>query len=177
MNDEEAKKGEANSRFETNHTTIHLGLAHAGEARNIIPNHAQMLWEVRPMPGTNSDAFKARFDAKVAELIERYGCTIETHQLSHVHGLKKVEHAAYLALAAYLAGSNAPASAVSYATEGGGYGEHGFPAVICGPGDIAQAHGPDEFVALKQMELGAAMMARVGEVLCEEKWSGAQFIA
>ena len=172
MNAEEAKKGKADSRFETNHSTIHLGVAEAGKARNIIPDSADMRWEVRPMPGQSSDAFKARFDAKAAELAKRYGCTIETKQLSHVHGLKKVANAPYLSLAAYLAGSNKPSSAVSYATEGGGYSEHGFPTVICGPGDIAQAHGPDEFVARKQLELGGAMMERVGEVLMRDRWEG-----
>ena len=169
---EEAKKSAANSRFETNHTTVHLGKAHAGEARNIIPDHAEMHWEVRPMPGKDSAPFLARFNAKAAELEKRYGCKIETHQLSHVHGLKRVENAPYLSLASYLAGSNNPTSAVSYGTEGGGYGEHGFPTVICGPGDIAQAHGPDEFVSRKQLERGAAMMERVGEVLMRERWEG-----
>ncbi len=172
INAEEAKKGEVNSRFVTNYSTIHLGVAHAGTARNIIPDTADMLWEVRPMPGKNSEAFRARFDAKAAELMQRYGCMIETHQLSHVHGLKRVANAPYLHLASYLAGSNTPTSAVSYATEGGGYSEQGFPTVICGPGDIAQAHGPDEYVACTQLAKGAEMMARVGEVLQGDGWQG-----
>ncbi len=51
-----------------------------------------------------------------------------------------------------LTGANR-ASAVSYATEAGLFEQAGCPAVVCGPGDIAQAHAADEFVAISQLEM------------------------
>ena len=167
MNANERLKAEANSPFPTPYSTVHAGIVTAGTARNIIPGSASIRWEVRPMPGADVNSIVVTFHATVEELKTRYaGCTIETKRLAHVHGLKKqAANAPYLTLAMHLAGSNAQLSAVSYGTEGGAYGVHGFPTVICGPGSIDQAHGPDEYIAIEQFEKGAAMMARVGEVL------------
>jgi len=153
-------------RFPTPHSTVHAGVLHSGTARNIIPDHARLLWEVRPMPGADLPALLAPFYEAIRSLRVRYPqCRIETRQLGHVYGLKREEHAPYLALAAYLAGSNAPSTAVNYGTEGGAMGEYGFPTVICGPGSIDQAHQPDEYISREQLQKGAAMMARLSEVL------------
>jgi acetylornithine deacetylase len=56
-----------------------------------------------------------------------------------------------VALALSLTGANAT-QAVSYATEAGLFEQAGLPAVICGPGDIAQAHAADEFVTIAQLD-------------------------
>jgi acetylornithine deacetylase len=164
MNANERAKAQANSAFPTPYSTVHAGIVTAGTARNIIPGSASIRWEVRPMPGADVNTIIAAFHAKADELKSHYaGCTIETKRLAHVYGLKKQSPGApYLTLAMHLAGSNHAPSAVSYGTEGGAYGVHGFPTVICGPGSIDQAHGPDEFIAIEQFEKGAAMMARVG---------------
>ena len=50
---------------------------------------------------------------------------------------------------------------VSYGTEAGLFQQIGIPTVICGPGDIAQAHGPDEFVALEQLAQCERFMDRL----------------
>jgi acetylornithine deacetylase len=42
--------------------------------------------------------------------------------------------------------------AVAYGTEAGAFQQAGVPTVVCGPGDIAQAHKPDEFIALAQLD-------------------------
>ncbi|HEX3699161.1 MAG TPA: M20/M25/M40 family metallo-hydrolase, partial [Phenylobacterium sp.] len=67
------------------------------------------------------------------------------------------------AFARRLTGDNGPARAVSYAAEAGQFQQAGFSAVLCGPGSIAQAHQPDEYVEVSQMERGAAFMRRLGE--------------
>jgi acetylornithine deacetylase len=55
---------------------------------------------------------------------------------------------------------------VSYGTEAGQFQERGYSAVICGPGDIAQAHQPDEYITVAQFEAGGRFMERVVESLC-----------
>lgn len=167
---ERAHASASESRFPTPHSTVHAGIFHAGTARNIIPDHAELKWEVRPLPGRNVEDVLAPYHAKVALLQQRYpDCQIETHQLTHVHGLKRQSDEA-IQLANYLAGSNANATAVNYGTEGGAMGSYGFPTVICGPGSIDQAHQPDEYIARSELAKGAAMMARVGEVLSRAAW-------
>jgi acetylornithine deacetylase len=50
---------------------------------------------------------------------------------------------------------------VAYGTEGGQFQEVGWSTVVCGPGDIAQAHQPDEFIAVSQMQAGEQFVRRV----------------
>jgi acetylornithine deacetylase len=63
-----------------------------------------------------------------------------------------------------LTGDNA-AHVVSYGTEAGQFQQAGYSAVICGPGDIAQAHQPDEYVTVEQFNAGHAFMERLVERL------------
>lgn len=173
INEAERAAADQNGRFPSNYSTVHVGVLHAGTARNIIPDHAEMLWEVRPMPGRRTEEVVKPYHDKVRELEQHYpGSTISTTQLGHVHGLKRQEGAPYLSLASYLAGSNAPTTAVNYGTEGGAMGDYGFPTVICGPGSIDQAHQPDEYIERSQLAKGAEMMQRVGEVLTRDLWQG-----
>ena len=69
-------------------------------------------------------------------------------------------------LARLLAGDNGPARVVSYAAEAGQFQGAGFSTVICGPGSIDQAHQPDEYVEIAQMERGAQFMGRLIQALC-----------
>jgi acetylornithine deacetylase len=65
------------------------------------------------------------------------------------------------ALALKLAGQN-ETFAVSYATEAGLFQEAGSAAIICGPGDIAQAHTANEWIAKSELEKCSAFMTRLG---------------
>ena len=56
---------------------------------------------------------------------------------------------------------------VSYAAEAGQFQQAGFSTVICGPGSIDQAHQPDEYVDIAQMQRGAEFMTRLVEALSE----------
>lgn len=163
INEAERARSERHSRFPTPQSTVHVGVFQSGTARNIIPDHAEMRFEVRPLPGVQVEQLLKPYDDKIAEILQRIpGASITTERLMHVHGLKRDdENAPHLALAAFLAGSNAAPAAVSYGTEGGAYGEYGFPTVICGPGSIEQAHGADEYISCDQLEKGAAMLARI----------------
>ncbi len=71
-------------------------------------------------------------------------------------------------LARILAVDNGPGRVVSYAAEAGQFQGAGFSTVICGPGSIDQAHQPDEYVEVSQMERGAAFMARLVQHLAAD---------
>jgi acetylornithine deacetylase len=87
---------------------------------------------------------------------------IETRLLNAVPGLKPDPGSPAERLARLLTGANR-AQAVAYATEAGLFQEAGMSAIICGPGSIEQAHKPDEFVALADLDACAAMLARLVE--------------
>ena len=62
-----------------------------------------------------------------------------------------------LALVQQLTGRH-DTTAVSYAAEGGQFARAGFDTVICGPGDIAQAHRAGEFISVEQLARGVEMI-------------------
>jgi len=68
-------------------------------------------------------------------------------------------------LARRLTGDNGT-HVVSYGTEGGQFQVRGYSVVVCGPGDIAQAHQPDEFLTLEQLAAGQGFMERLIDDLC-----------
>ncbi len=152
----------------TPYASVHIGVVEGGTARNIVPRHCRIAWEVRPLPNTDVDALLAPFHAKARELEAHMksidpACGIVTRPLTNVRGLQKVaDDAPHLALAYRLAESN-HADAVAFGTEGGIFQGHGFPVIICGPGSIDQAHQHNEFITREQLALGAAFMKRVGE--------------
>ena len=61
---------------------------------------------------------------------------------------------------------NPSTAKVAYVSEGGLFRQAGIPAIICGPGSIAQAHKPDEYVTLEQVALCEAFMERLLEQMC-----------
>ena len=67
------------------------------------------------------------------------------------------------AFARRMAGDNGPPRVVAYAAEAGQFQAAGFSTVICGPGSIDQAHQPDEYVDISQMQRGAQFMRRLIE--------------
>jgi len=83
-----------------------------------------------------------------------------------VPALRLEEDGAAERLTRTLTGDNG-AHVVSYGTEAGHFQEGGYSAVVCGPGDIAQAHQPDEFITLDQIEAGEAFMDRLIDYLCK----------
>ena len=64
------------------------------------------------------------------------------------------------ALAMRLTGTNR-SETVPFGTEAGHYQAAGIPTIVCGPGSIDQAHQPDEYITVEQMEAGAAFMRRL----------------
>jgi acetylornithine deacetylase len=75
-------------------------------------------------------------------------------------GLDTPEDAQVLQLARRL-GADAPAQKVTFGTEAGLFAEAGIETIVLGPGDIAQAHTPDEFIELEQIRAGEEFIERL----------------
>jgi acetylornithine deacetylase len=160
------KKADKKSGFVPNYSTVHVGVVEGGTARNIIPRHCRIAWEVRPLPDTDVAALLKPYYEKCIELEDAMksidpNTSIVTRQLTHVHGLKAMEEGSdHIALAKRLANTN-HAEYVSYGTEGGIFQHHGLNVIVCGPGSIDQAHQPDEWIESSQLELGMEFMRRI----------------
>ncbi len=150
--------GPFDSRFDPPYTTIHTGVMTGGIARNIIPKDCTFEFEVRNLPGRDAGDFLKELETFISdELLPEMravapasGVSLDIH--SHIPALDPDDDSEIVRLALQLTGANAP-GAISFATEAGLYQGIGIPTFVCGPGDIAQAHRPDEFVALDQLAL------------------------
>ncbi len=156
-------------RFDPPVSTIQVGLIEGGTATNIVPRSCSFRWQVRSLPGADSDAVPSRLAAYAETLLPAMRqvakhATIETRREGSVPAFLAKPDSEAVSLALKLAGAN-ETHAVSYATEAGLFEEAGCPSVICGPGDIAQAHAADEFVSLEQLEACLSFLTKLGETL------------
>jgi len=144
------------SGFNPAYTTVHAGVLNAGTTVNIVPNRATLSWEARLLPGQDeneirermADYVKARND-EIRPAWPQAG--IDTDNYVNVPGLAPEPQGEARALAMRLTGTNRTEN-VAYGTEAGHFQSAGMSTVICGPGSIEQAHKPDEFIALAQLE-------------------------
>ena len=148
--------------------TLTIGVMHGGTAHNILARECHFHFDLRCPPGIEPDTLLADFVALAgrldAEIKARFPeCGVEVHRHSRVPAFAPEPNGAAEAFARRLAGDNGPARVVSYAAEAGQFQGAGFSTVICGPGSIEQAHQPDEYVEVSQMERGAAFMRRLSE--------------
>ncbi|MCG8444056.1 MAG: acetylornithine deacetylase [Caulobacterales bacterium] len=160
------------SPFHPPHATLTIGRVEGGTATNILARRCEFFWEMRPTPESDPEGVEARFRAAAASveaaMRERAPeARVTVERLTNVPPLAPEPDGAAERLARALTGDNA-SNAVAYAAEGGQFQEAGFSTVICGPGSIAQAHQPDEFIEIDQLRAGARFMARLAEVLATE---------
>jgi acetylornithine deacetylase len=161
---------EKNDRFDPPSSTVQVGTIEGGTAPNIVPKTCTFQWQVRSLPDADAEFAPTRLKAFAEErLLPRMrrvteSAAIETQHLGSVPAFLAKPGSDAVALALALTGANAT-SAVSYATEAGLFEEAGCPTVICGPGDIAQAHAADEFVPVAQLDACMAFLAKLAERL------------
>jgi acetylornithine deacetylase len=157
--------GDQDARFDPPHATVHVGMIEGGTARNILAKRCGLLWEYRGLPEMDLRVAYRQFEEAVREALPRLNRytdkgRIETVIEVEVPGLRPDPGSAAEVLALRLSQSNST-TAVPFATEGGRFQGAGIPTVVCGPGSIDQAHQPDEFIALTEIDAGLAFMRRL----------------
>lgn len=167
----EEQRQQRDSRFEPPWTTVQVGLIEGGTAVNILPAECSFFWEYRNLPSQDSSAIRKLFEdyceREVLPGLREFApeARIETEAVALVPPLAQEEDGAAEALVRRLTGANESA-AVSFATEGGLFQRAGLSTVVCGPGSIDQAHQPDEYIELEQIEACIAFMRRLADWAC-----------
>ncbi len=150
------RRGDPSGRFDPPYTTVQSSTIEGGSALNILARHCLFQWEFRYLPGTSQDeildAFNAYANNEVLPRLKAIApeADIVTKPRAHVPALVATEGCPAEALAKQLTGRN-HAEAVAYGTEAGLFQEAGIPSVVCGPGNIQQAHKPNEFIEISQV--------------------------
>ena len=156
-----------NSRFDPPWTTINTGALVGGVAHNVIPGKARIDWEMRPVQPSDSDFVKADLLAFCADTLlpamraVSPDADIVTEVIGEVGGLVPADENEAKEILMELTGAN-DAGTVPFGTEAGIFQSLGMSVVVCGPGSIEQAHKPDEFVSLDQLEQCLTMLERLG---------------
>ena len=148
--------GRTDDRFTPNHTSIHIGRIEGGIAPNVIAQECNFTWDVRTIPSETPQEIFEEFEAYCRERETELRSVFPGFKIStgNIHpavpGLDTHEDQEIVRLTKRLA-EYEELDAVSYAAEAGQFAEGGFEAIICGPGDIAQAHRANEFVSKEQL--------------------------
>ncbi|WP_427024928.1 acetylornithine deacetylase [Aureimonas ureilytica] len=157
------EEGPFDPRFAPPYSTLQVGIIKGGRALNVIPDHCTAEVELRAIAGANPRALLEPLRARLGAL-EAEGFSVDWSELSAYPALALSPQSALAALMGELTGRPL-IEAVSYGTEAGLFQDADHDAVICGPGDIARAHRPDEFITRGELEACLAMILRLGERL------------
>jgi acetylornithine deacetylase len=158
--------GLSDDDYDLPHATISTGLIEGGTGINIVPKHCSFTFEYRLLPGQDADAIftrvKAMADALLAEMRKVHpGSAIAFEKIYDYPSHAIAAEVPAVKTMTALLGSNRLAK-VAYGTEAGLLQEGlSVPTVICGPGDIAVAHKPDEFVTPDQLRRCEALLKRL----------------
>ena len=170
---EEAAAAAENPRdtpFDPPWTTFGIGRIEGGEARNVIPDRCRFDWEIRPLPEEDGPAIAGRIDRRVqaeiaAPLRERDPATaIRTEIVASPIGLPPNPGGPAATLVRTLWTDAAP-GVVAFGTDAGYPRAAGIDTVVFGPGDIARAHRPEEYIREDELAEALAFLGRLGEHL------------
>lgn len=162
------RSGRTDDGFVPAWTTFNIGVIEGGAAVNIVPRHCRFDWEFRAIPGVRAEeVLEPLNDYVESELLPEMravspAANVETAISALSPPMQAGPGSPAVALARRLTGAN-HTEKVAYGTEAGLFEEADIPAVVCGPGDIAQAHKPDEFIEIAQLEAGARYVERLVE--------------
>jgi len=147
------------------HPTLNVGKVNGGQSVNIVPDKCVFELERRLLPGEYArqtlddceDFLRGRVGAEVQLSFEEpylIDPAMETKPNAEIVSALAQAQRATLGCARELEGAN-------YGTDGSKLAKAGIQPVVCGPGDIAQAHTANEFVAVEQVELATNMYAHL----------------
>jgi acetylornithine deacetylase len=150
-------------------TTLHVGRIEGGTADNITAGDCRFAVEMRCVPDDDAEAHARAFRDQAERLdrtlkARRPEAGVHLAKFFDVSALRPEVDGEAEALARALTGENA-SGVVSYGTEAGQFQDAGYSAVVCGPGDIAQAHQADEYLEVSEFEAGHRFMERLLERL------------
>jgi acetylornithine deacetylase len=167
--DKLATKGARDEMYDVPFSTPHVGIFRGGTVLNIVPDEAEIVFEVRTIGADDPDALvegivryaRERLEPRMKAINPAVGFDIDV--FAGFPGLDTAPDAEVVTLAKSLAGSNRHAK-VAFGTEAGLFQYvAGVPSVVVGPGSIDQAHKADEWIALTELEKCATFIKQLVE--------------
>jgi acetylornithine deacetylase len=150
--------GARDALYDVPHSTLHTGIFTGGTSPNIVPHHAEISFECRNISADDPMTYvnevmryaKEELEPKMKRIEPTAGFSFELRPA--LPALETAPDHPAVTLAKRLAGRNDHAK-VAYGTEASLFQEMcGIPSVVIGPGDIDQAHKPDEWILVSELD-------------------------
>lgn len=165
------ENGPFDEDFDFPFTTITTNVINGGTATNIIPGNCEFTLELRYINQFPFENFINQITNFInEELLPEMRHTssqasIDLELISDAPGFNAIEDTKITTIVRAVTGIK-KRSKVSYATESGTFQQARIPTLICGPGNIAQAHTPNEFISIEQLELCEKVLQNVVHFFC-----------
>lgn len=154
-----------NAGFAVQTPTLNLGCIHGGDGANRICGACELHFDLRLLPGMDNDEMRAAIQQRLTPIAERSGTDIVLSSLFEgVDPFGEDEQSELIKLCEQLTGNHS--ESVAFATEAPFMQQLGMQTVVMGPGSINQAHQPDEFIPLDQIEPAVNIVRRLIEKYC-----------
>ncbi len=159
-----------NLLFKVPYPTLNLGHIHGGDNPNRICGECELHIDLRPLPGMELAELRAQLRARVEQAIDGLELTVELKPLfDGISAMETDAHAEIVEAAEHMTGH--PAEAVAFGTEAPYFKQLGMETVVLGPGDIQQAHQPDEYLAMDRIEPMVSILKQMIGQFCLQ-WRG-----
>jgi len=158
-------KCKENPDFQPPYATFNIGKIQSGTAVNLVPDYCKLEMEFRPLPGQPQDLITEGILKILDTLKDFKTCRDYKFEITDsAQGFELEADDKVLQKAIDITGKDA--STVSYCTEASCYTPVGKKCIVLGPGSIEQAHKPDEYIEISQMQKGVEIYRRAIERLC-----------
>ena len=150
--------------YDVPYSTIQVNRISGGSAGNIVADHCEMMVDIRHLPGTDRAALIAEVEAyAAAEVLPAMRAiapeaTIAFHEVADIPAFAIAPDAPLVRALSRSNSVEGTCGHVAFGTEAGLFQRAGIPTLVCGPGSIEQAHRPDEFVEIDQLDRCARML-------------------
>lgn len=164
---DELRQGPHSQLFAVPHGTLNPGCIHGGDAANRIPARCELRVDLRFLPGMDLSTLRRKLRERARAALAGTGYRIEFDSL--YPGCPAFETPATAEIVRVCeALTRHAAGAVDFATEGAIFNGMGMETVVLGPGNIEQAHQPDEYLALDRIEPTVRLLRRLIQRFCVE---------
>ena len=143
-------QGHQDEGYDIPYTTVHVGKIAGGTALNIVPNLCTVDYEIRHLAQDSSTAIQEQI---LQHIDQDFRGNIQVEEVNQYPGLKTSKTIEAVQFIQTLLPQDTTIGNISFGTEGGLFqGVLHCPVVVCGPGDIAVAHKPNEYVSIEQIQ-------------------------
>jgi acetylornithine deacetylase len=168
VQEEIAASGRMDGEYDVPHTTLHAGNISGGDVINIVPNRCRFEYEIRHIPEDDPGLFSRQVETAGLKIVKEAqkifpGASIEFAPAASYPAMNTPPDSEVVNFMKSITGANSTGK-ISFGTEGGLIQQSlGTPTVVCGPGHIAVAHKPDEYIEESQLAECDRMLARLLE--------------